>query len=578
MPTKDTLSLQQEQFVIEYLIDFNGTQAAIRSKYAPKSAHVQAHDLLRNPKVIREIRTRLDNANMGKKEALSILAQHARGDIGMYVEATSDGRDFELDLRDKDGNVKPTSIIKKIKQKTKRHIRKDGGEEEVVETTLELYDAQKAAKSVLKVYALDEEIHSGEISAVDFSIPAHLMSPSFFDVYRDIRKLGHTEYLLFGGRGSTKSSFASLVQIELIINNPTMHGLATRQIGNTLRDSVYSQLRWAIGEMGLDDKFKCTVSPMEIEYLPTRQKIYFRGGDDPIKIKSIKPAFGYIGLLWFEELDQFRGTEAVRMIEQSAIRGGDVAFILKSFNPPRTASNWANKYTKVPKKTQYQHFSNYLDVPPEWLGKTFLEEAEHLKSINPMAYEHEYGGIATGTGGVVFENVQIHEITDEEIFQFDHVMRGLDWGYFPDPFSYGVMHYDAARMTLYIFNEYRAKKRSNRKVCADLVKQHGLTSNDLIIADSAEPKSIADFREYGANIRGAEKGADSVDYSMKWLQSLAAIVIDDRRAPYHAEEFLNYEFEQDKDGEFISAYPDKNNHAIDDIRYGTNPIWRRRGQ
>jgi phage terminase large subunit len=100
----------------------------------------------------------------------------------------------------------------------------------------------------------------------------------------------------------------------------------------------------------------------------------------------------------------------------------------------------------------------------------------------------------------------------------------------------------------------------------------------LIIADSAEPKSIADFREYGANIRGAEKGPDSVNYSMKWLQSLAKIVIDPARAPHHAQEFSEYELEQDRNGEFISAYPDKNNHAIDDVRYALNLLWRRPGR
>jgi phage terminase large subunit len=140
------------------------------------------------------------------------------------------------------------------------------------------------------------------------------------------------------------------------------------------------------------------------------------------------------------------------------------------------------------------------------------------------------------------------------------------------------MHYDAARLTLYIFGEYRANKKSNREVYDELKKQGLLLPADLVIADSAEPKSIGDFRDYGASIRGAEKGPDSVNYSMKWLQSLREIVIDSSRCPYHAEEFLSYELEQDKDGEFISAYPDKNNHAIDDVRYATNLMWRRRGQ
>ena len=100
----------------------------------------------------------------------------------------------------------------------------------------------------------------------------------------------------------------------------------------------------------------------------------------------------------------------------------------------------------------------------------------------------------------------------------------------------------------------------------------------MLIADSAEPKSVGDFRAYGANCRGAEKGAESVNYSIKWLQSLTAIVIDPARAPYHAQEFADYEFEKTKDGEIITEYPDRANHAIDDTRYATNLIWRRKGE
>ena len=416
------------------------------------------------------------------------------------------------------------------------------------------------------------------VAATTFSLPADMLAPDFVNVYRDIRKKLHTEYLFYGGRGSTKSSFVSLATVELLVNNPEVHGLATRQVANTLKDSVYSQLQWAINELGLAEKFKCTTSPLQMEYLPTHQLIYFRGADDPAKMKSIKPPFGYLALLWFEELDQFHGPEAVRKIEQSVIRGGDLAWIFKSFNPPRTSGNWANKYCMVPKESQLQHHANYLTVPPEWLGQVFLDEAEHLKQVNPLAYAHEYMGEVNGTGGQVFDNVKLRTITPEEIVQFDRVHMGVDWGFFPDPFAYVKMHYDAARLKLYIFDEYRAVKKGNKQVYTDLVKLKGVTPADLLIADSAEPKSIADFRDYGATCRGAEKGPDSINYSMKWLQSLAEIVIDNVRAPEAAQEFIDYELEVDKDGEYISEYPDKNDHFIAATRYGMNLVWRRRGQ
>lgn len=411
-----------------------------------------------------------------------------------------------------------------------------------------------------------------------FSLPADILAPSFTNVYRDIKAGNHAEYVLYGGRGSTKSTFIGLAIIYLLMRNPTIHALATRQVANTLRDSVYSQILWGINELGLADKWKCTTSPMEMTYLPTGQKIYFRGADDPAKLKSIKPAFGYIGVLWFEELDQFHGQEGIRKIEQSVIRGGDIAYTFKSFNPPRTTGNWANKYILIPKESQYQHSSTYLDVPVEWLGQTFIDEAMHLKDVNPDAYEHEYLGVANGAGGQVFDNLVIRKITEEEIEQFDRVAQGLDWGYYPDPFAWTKSHLDMARRKLYIFDELKGLKFSNKRAYNALVEEKDYETNQLIIADSAEPKSIGDFREYGANIRGAEKGPESVTYSMKWLQSLVEIVIDPVRCPYSVEEFTDYALEQDKDGEFISAYPDKNNHFIDATRYAHNLVWRKRGQ
>ena len=424
-----------------------------------------------------------------------------------------------------------------------------------------------------------EQQNSGEsvTEPVSFTLPAYAISPSFMDVYRDILARNNTEYVFRGGRGSTKSSFVSEIIIELLINNPDWHVLATRQVKDTLRDSVYAQIVWAINYLGLSDKFKCTTSPLEITYIPTGQKIYFRGGDDPFKIKSIKPQFGYIGILWFEEVDQFRGAEAVRSIVQSAIRGGDMAFIFKSFNPPRSRNNWTFKELLNPKANRYIHDSNYLAVPRDWLGATFIDEAAFLKEINETAYRHEYLGEVVSAGGLVFENVQLRAIADDELKQFDRVLHGQDWGYFPDPAHYQRGYYDAARMILYIYGEVRKWKTSNREMYEAII-ENGYNEEQLIICDSAEPKSVADFREYGANARGAEKGADSVRYSMKWLQSLRAIIIDPQRCPHAADEFVNYEHDMDREGNYISEYPDKNNHAIDAVRYMTNAIWRRRGQ
>lgn len=417
-----------------------------------------------------------------------------------------------------------------------------------------------------------------EEKPLKLELTAEDIAGAFFPVYRAIRKHEYSEYALGGGRGSTKSSFSSLVLLMLLINNTDFHALALRQYANTCRDSVFSQIEWAIDWKGLTDKFHSTKNPLEITYKPTGQKIYFRGADDPLKIKSIKPRFGHIGILWFEELDQFAGPAAVRSIVQSAMRGGDEGVIIKSYNPPRSKQNWVNQEEKIRKENRMLHRSTYLDVPKDWLGSVFLDEAAHLKEINPTAYEHEYLGIAVGTGGLVFENVTLREITDEEIENFERRYDGLDFGWYPDPAHYNGMAYNPARLTLYIYSELRRFKTSNKQLWKDLQEECGLTPDNTLICDSAEPKSIGDLRDYGAAARGAEKGPESIRYSMKWLQSLKEIVIDDRRCPYTAQEFLNYEYEMDKDGNYISSYPDQDNHAIDAVRYAMNRVWIRRGQ
>lgn len=435
---------------------------------------------------------------------------------------------------------------------------------------------QKARLKKLKAdikAAVPDKVEEKEYSG----IPASMIAPVFAPVLFDIQEHKHTEYVFPGGRGSTKSSFISLSIVDLIMTNPEMHAVVMRQVADTMRGSVYQQILWAIDALGLTDEFHATVSPMEITRKSTGQKIYFRGADDPGKVKSIKVPFGYIGILWLEELDQFTGPESVRKIEQSVIRGGDVAYIFKSFNPPKTISNWANKYIKVPKESRLVTYSTYKDVPEKWLGKPFLEEAEFLKEVNPDAYENEYLGVANGSGGSVFDNVMIRQITDAEISQFDRVLNGVDWGWYPDLYAFVRVHYDAARLTLYVWQEYTCNKRSNRQTADQLIRL-GITSSDLITCDSAEEKSVGDYKSYGLFARSADKGPGSREYSYKWLQSLKQIVIDNVRCPVAAEEFLDYEYDRDKDGNVISGYPDGNDHCIDAVRYATNRIWKRRGE
>ena len=172
--------------------------------------------------------------------------------------------------------------------------------------------------------------------------------------------------------------------------------MVLRRVGDkTLRTSVYAQVCWAIGALGLSAKFKCTVSPMECTYLPTGQKVLFFGLDDPGKLKSIKMPFGYIGMLWLEELDQFDGPEQVRNVEQSVLRGGPYSVTLKSFNPPATARNWANRYALEARPGKLVHHSTYKDHSGRLAGAALSGRRPALGTIEP----HRLPARVPGRGG-----------------------------------------------------------------------------------------------------------------------------------------------------------------------------------
>ena len=401
----------------------------------------------------------------------------------------------------------------------------------------------------------------------------------FWPVHRAISAGTVQEVVAKGGRGSGKSSYVSLELVYRLLRTPDCHAVVLRKVAGTLRNSVYNQILWAIDALGCGAYFRCTVSPMECTYLPTGQKILFFGLDDAGKLKSLKLPFGAVGLCWFEELDQFDGPEEVRNVEQSLLRGGGYSLTFKSFNPPAMARNWANRYALQPRDGKLVHHSTYRDLPRAWLGERFWADAEHLKTVNPDAYRHEYGGEVVGSGAAVFANLTLRAVTDAELETFDRLYHGVDWGWYPDPWAYNAVHYDAARRTLVIFDELTRTRTTNRDT-ARLLLERGVGGDEggPLTADAAEPKSCADYRAAGLPCRAAQKGPGSVRESMKWLQGLAGIVIDPTRCPDTAAEFAEYEYERDpRTGEVLPGYPDVNNHHIDAVRYAVECIWRRRG-
>lgn len=394
------------------------------------------------------------------------------------------------------------------------------------------------------------------------------IAPAFHALHRDVRARRHREYWLKGGRGSGKSSFISLELVLSLLRDPLANAIVYRKVAGTLRESVYEQVLWAIDRLGLGAHFRPRLAPLEIDYLPTGQRILFRGADDPGKSKSIKLAKGYFGVLWFEELAEFSGMDDVRSIKASILRGEGRAVTFCSYNPPRSRGSWVNAEAIVPRSDRLVHESTYLDMPENWLGGDFLAEAEALRRGNERAWRHMYLGECVGLGGQVFDNLSLRPLTDEEL-NAGRGYCGLDFGFAVDPDAFVRAGYDPRSRRLWLLDEVWGV-RMTAEALAEAVR--GRAEGGVVRCDSAEPRLIRRLRELGVNAIAVKKGAGSVADGVRWLQERSEIVIDPERCPNAAREFAGYEYPVGPDGEFLPELPDRDNHAIDALRYAMEPV------
>ena len=423
---------------------------------------------------------------------------------------------------------------------------------------------------------------------------AELFAPVYNRAFKSIMNHTKERWTFPGGRVSCKSSFISICVVILIVLFPNYNAVVVRKHKNTLRYSVFEQIVWAIDKLhlrrsnGKKAGFKIPKSKtaaLPIVYIRKNgkeQNILFVGLDDAEKSKSMKISNGYIAILWCEEKTEVEPAD-LQNLKISALRGGNTFYMFESYNPPSATRHWCNTEARTEDPHRMVVHTTYLDIPHEWLGESILHDIEQTKKTNKRAYENIYLGIATGTGKNVFENVRLEEITDEMINTWDTTLQGIDWGYFPDPYAYGSMHYDARTNTLYIWDELYLWKHGNYEAF-EATREHMEAHNmsifeDRQTADSAEPKSVADYRKWGGDTRGAIKGKGSRDAGFKWLQGLAAIIIDPVRAPHAADEFTLYEYDIDKrTGEILSGYPEgQPDHFLALTRYATEKEWRRAG-
>ena len=394
-----------------------------------------------------------------------------------------------------------------------------------------------------------------------------LLTPKFHSLYSAWKTNKYTRLVCKGGRGSAKSTNIALILVIDLMQYP-VNTICFRKVGENLRKSVYEQIKWAIKFLGVEEYFEYKLSPLEIIYKERGNKFIFMGVDDPQKSKSIKEAQFPIARYWFEELAEFKNEDEVETVLNSIFRGKlEKGLICKgffSYNPPKMKHNWVNKkynYSFI-ENNVFVHHSTYFDNP--YISEEFIKEAEAVKAKDETKYKLVYMGEPIGNGLVPFPNLEIREIEASEIAGLEKFRNGVDWGYGVDPMAFVRWGYDKKKGIIYALDEYYGVGLKNRNL-ANYILSKGY--DELVMCDSAEPKSIDELKEYDISAWGAKKGAGSVEYGEKWLSDLEAIVIDPKRTPNISREFEMIDYDTDREGNPLPRLCDSNNHTIDATRY-----------
>lgn len=374
-----------------------------------------------------------------------------------------------------------------------------------------------------------------------------------------------------GGRGSKKSTTTALWYIVNLIKYPQANLLVIRKTGRTIKDSVYTQLKWAVHRLGVDAFFDFKLSPLEVVYKPTGQKIYFRGLDDPLKVTSITVDTGSLCWMWIEEAYEVMKQDDFEVLNES-IRGevpeGLFKQITLTFNP------WNEKHW-IKKRFFDAEDPDILAITTNYLCNEWLDEADkrvfdRMRIQNPRRHEVAALGNWGISEGLIYDNWKEEAFDIEKVKKIPGVVScfGMDFGYTNDPSTLFCGLYDKENKRLYVFDELYEKGLSNKRIY-ERVTEMGY-GKERIIADSAEPKSIDELKGYGMRVKGARKGKDSVLNGIQWIQDLE-IIIHPRNVNFLTE-ISNYTWDKDKFGNKLNAPIDDFNHILDAMRYALEPF------
>jgi len=366
-----------------------------------------------------------------------------------------------------------------------------------------------------------------------------------------------------GSRASKKSTTTAMNLIYRIMEYPESNALVVRKTYRTLLDSCFAQLKWAVNRLGVKDYFDFKLSPLEIIYKPTGQKILFRGLDDPLKVTSVTVDVGSLCFLWIEEAYEIMSESDFDMLDES-IRGevpkGHFKQITLTFNPWNERHWLKRRFFDTKDKDVLAITTNY--ICNEWLDRSDLNVFERMKENNPRRYQVAGLGNWGIVDGLIYENFEERLFTLEEIKDYKTV-AGLDFGYTNDPTAFFIGFLDKKDSILYVWDEMYSKGLSNKKIYEN-IKNMGY-SKEKITGDSAEPKSIDELKGYGLRIKGAKKGKDSILNGIQWIQDLKIVIHP--RCNNFLTEISNYQWDKDKFGKTLNRPIDDFNHLLDAMRY-----------
>ena len=370
-----------------------------------------------------------------------------------------------------------------------------------------------------------------------------------------------------GSRGSKKSKTTALFFIYSMMKYPGANLLVVRKVYRTLKDSCFTDLKWAINILGVQDYWSVKESPLEIIYIPTGQKILFRGLDDPLKVTSITVETGNLCWAWIEEAYEINKEQDFNMLDES-IRGKIEEPLYKqitlTFNPWNERHWLKKRFFDVEDENIMAKTTNYMCN--EWLDESDKKLFEDMKKNNPRRYQVAGLGNWGIVEGLVYENWEEKEFDVNEISKRKGVKSafGLDFGYTNDPSAFFCGLIDTANKEIYVFDEIYKNAMKNRQIAEEIIRKG--YGKEKIVADSQEPKSIDELYDLGLKgIRKSRKGRDSINNGVQYIQDYKIIIHP--RCVNFITEISNYMWDKDKFDNPVNKPVDDFNHLMDAMRY-----------